>query len=123
MKKILVVDDEKEIRDLLQRALERNHFPTVVAGSGEEALTIAKAGNLGLILLDIALPGMDGYQICEALRNDSATAQLPVLFLTGKDFDPVAVAKRMEDLGVGGYLSKPSTIEELLVKVRELFAK
>ena len=67
------------------------------------------------------MPVMDGYQTCEAFRNEPKTKDIPIVFLTGKDFDPDSVAKHSNELGVIDYIPKPSTTEELLDKIQAIF--
>jgi CheY-like chemotaxis protein len=120
MKKILVVDDEKEIRDLIrERLAQEKGYSVITAADGEEALNICKTSPLDLILLDIAMPGIDGYLTCEKLRQDKNTAGVPILFLTGKDLEPQGIIEHCKELDVSGYISKTSTLSELLAKIKE----
>ena len=120
MKKILVVDDEKDIRDLIKEALVKDKFSVIAASSGEEAFALAKINKPDLILLDILMPGMDGYIACEELRKDSKTKDIPVLFITGKDLVEESIIERCNNLCAAGYVSKLSSLEELLKKVKEV---
>lgn len=120
MKKILIVDDEKEIRELIKEKLEQNKYAVMTVSSGEEALIIGKANQPDLILLDIAMPEMDGYATCEKLKQEAKTKDIPILFLTGKDLAPEGIIERCQDLGTLGYISKLSTLKELLEKVKEI---
>ena len=120
MKKILVVDDENDVRELIKAGLDRTEYTTLTASSGAQALSICKTDKPDLILLDIAMPMMDGYQVCEKLKQDPQTKDIPVLFLTGKDLDPRGIIERYEDLGACGYIPKPSTLKGLLEKIGEI---
>jgi len=120
MKKILVVDDEKEIRELIKEGLEKNKYTALTASSGQEALALCKIHKPDLVLLDIAMPLMDGYQVCAALKQDVQTQTIPVIFLTGKDLDPHGILERSQDLGASGYVNKPSTLRDLLEKIKEI---
>jgi CheY-like chemotaxis protein len=120
MKKILVVDDENDVRELIKAGLDRTGYTTLTAASGAQALSICKTDKPDLILLDIAMPMMDGYQVCEKLKQDPQTKDIPVLFLTGKDLDPRGIIERYEDLGACGYIPKPSTLKGLLEKIGEI---
>ena len=120
MKKILVVDDENDVRELIKAGLDRTGYTTLTAASGAQALSICKTDKPDLILLDIAMPIMDGYQVCEKLKQDPQTKDIPVLFLTGKDLDPRGIIERYEDLGACGYIPKPSTLKGLLEKIGEI---
>jgi len=118
MKKILIVDDEKEIRDLIAKKLAQNEYTTLAAASGKEALSICKTNPPDLILLDIAMPEMDGYEICMQLKEEPVTKDIPVLLLTGKDLDPKGIIERYKDTGACGYIPKPATFKELLEKIK-----
>ena len=120
MKKILVVDDEKEIRELLTEKLRKNDFDAVTAANGHEALMRAKDDLPDLILLDVAMPGLDGYETCQRLRKEEKTKHIPVLFLTGKELDPKSMTKRLKELDAAGYIVKPSSFSELLEKIIEV---
>lgn len=123
MKKILIVDDEKEIRDMLKERLVQDHFSVFTAANGEEAATVAKEKKPDLILLDIAMPEVNGYMTCEKLQSDKVTKKIPVVFLTGKDLDPKGVIEHCQNLFAAGYISKMSTMEEFLREVKEALFK
>ncbi|MEW6100858.1 MAG: response regulator [Candidatus Omnitrophota bacterium] len=120
MKKILVVDDEKEIRELIKEKLSKSDFNILTASNGKEAVEICKAEQPDLVLLDVAMPQMDGYQACQKLRDEKKTRNIPVLFLTGKDLAPESVLERCNTLSASGFVSKLSTLEELLKKIEEV---
>jgi putative two-component system response regulator len=80
---------------------------------------MCKAARPDLLLLDIAMPGMDGYQICEKVKEDPETRSAEVFFLTGKDLDPKGVMEHCQDLGARGYISKTSTFEDLLSTIKK----
>ena len=120
MKKILVVDDEKEIRDLVKERLTQNNYEVLTAANGREALDICKTQIPDLILLDIVMPEMDGYITCEKIRNDKSTKDIPVLFLTGKDLHHHGIIERCKNLFVQGYISKLTTLKDLLKKIEEI---
>ena len=120
MKKILIVDDEPEVRGLIKDKLSQNKYAIITAANGEEALIIARNSPPDLILLDIAMPGMDGYAVCEKLKSEPITKNIPILFLTGKDLDPDAIVERCKDLGANGYISKLSKLKELLEDISKV---
>ena len=120
MKKILVVDDEQNIRDLLRDKLVKSNFAVKVASGGQEALAMCKEERPDLLLIDIAMPEMDGYKTCEKLKQDRETQDIPVLFLTGKDLEPQGVIEHCMNLGACGHVSKLSTLKELLGKIEEI---
>ena len=120
MMKILVVDDEQDIREMLKKRLEQSGYSVITASGGEEALAACNADKPDLILLDIAMPEMDGYQTCEQLKNDKTTKDIPVLFLTAKDLEPKSIYQHYEKLGAAGYMPKPSQFSDLLKKIKEI---
>ena len=120
MKTVLVVDDEKDIRETIAQGLNRHGYEASVAANGQEALDAANARTPDLILLDIAMPGIDGYETCALLKKDIRHKNVPIIFLTGKDLDPRGIVQRIEQLGAKGYLPKPSTLQELLDKVKRI---
>lgn len=120
MKRVLIVDDEEEIRGLIKDKLEKNGYQVLTAANGEEALTISKINLPDLILLDIVMPRLDGYSTCTKLKEDSQTKNIPIVFLTGKDLTPEGIMERCKTLGASGYIPKPSTLKELLDKVKEV---
>jgi two-component system OmpR family response regulator len=114
--RVLVVEDEKKLADLLARGLREEGHVAEVAGRGEDALWMARAVSYDAIVLDVMLPGQDGFATCKALRE--AGVWSPVLFLTARD----AVESRIEglDSGADDYLVKPFSFAELLARLRAL---
>jgi two-component system OmpR family response regulator len=114
--RVLVVEDEKKLGELLGRGLREEGYATDVADRGEEALWMARAVPYDAIVLDVMLPGADGFEICERLRSDGIWT--PVLMLTARD----AVDDRVGglDAGADDYLTKPFAFEELLARLRAL---
>lgn len=109
---ILVIEDETDTRHLFLDILESEGFETIGAENGVSGIQQAQKHLPDLIICDIVMPDMDGYDVLNALRQDPLTAIIPFIFLTGSN-DKAAVRKGME-LGADDYLTKPSTIEELL---------
>lgn len=117
-KTVLIVDDEPNIVVPIEFLMEQNGYAVLVAGSGEDALeTIAKY-KPDLVLLDIMLPGIDGYEVCEIIRLNPEWRKMKVIFLTarGRDID---VAKGMV-LGADAYIIKPFSNAEILENVQKL---
>ena len=114
--RVLIVEDEPRIAGLLRRGLTNEGLAADVAGTGEEALWMAGAHDYGAIVLDVMLPGADGFETCRRLR--SAGVWAPVLMLTARD----AVEDRVEglDSGADDYLVKPFAFAELLARLRAL---
>lgn len=118
-KRILVVDDDEEILKLIEKKLKDNNYDCVGIGKSKEAIAFCKTFMPHLILLDIAMPDMDGYEVCRKLKQEKSTKGIPVLFLTGKDLNPESIIERCRDLSVSGYISKLSKLQELLEKIKE----
>jgi two-component system, sensor histidine kinase and response regulator len=116
---ILVVDDTQDNLDLLEFALRRKPVKMLRAASGFECLDIAREQNPDVILLDIQMPGMDGFETLKRLREEDLTAKIPVILLTAQKKDPVSIEKGLQ-LGADLYLTKPIDTEELLVRTRML---
>jgi two-component system, OmpR family, response regulator len=114
--RVLVVEDEKKLGELLGRGLREEGYAADVADRGEEALWMARAVAYDAIVLDVMLPGADGFEICRRLRRDRVWT--PVLMLTARD----AVDDRVVglDSGADDYLTKPFAFEELLARIRAL---
>jgi two-component system OmpR family response regulator len=114
--RVLVVEDEKKLADLLARGLREEGYSADVAERGEDALWMAMAAPYDVILLDVMLPGSDGFDVCRRLRREGVWS--PVLMLTARD----AIDDRVTglDAGADDYLSKPFAFDELLARVRAL---
>jgi two-component system OmpR family response regulator len=112
--RVLVVEDEIKLAALIQRGLREEGHIAEVATRGEEALAMARASEYDAVLLDVMLPGMDGFEVCRRLR--AAGVWAPVLMLTARD----AVEDRVEglDTGADDYLTKPFSFSELLARLR-----
>ncbi len=109
--KILVVDDEILLRTMICDGLEAAGHTVVPASSGEEALKVVKAERPECILLDIMMPGLDGYDTCAALKADSETASIPVILISATT--DVRVVDRAENVGAAAVLPKPVPMEQL----------
>jgi twitching motility two-component system response regulator PilG len=109
---VVVVDDSATVREVMARTIERAGFMTVQAGSGGDALLAIKEHKPGLVLLDIAMPGMDGYSVCKTLRANAATKALPVVLVSTKDNVFDRAKGRMA--GANDYLIKPFQADELV---------
>ncbi|HWE68667.1 MAG TPA: response regulator transcription factor [Acidimicrobiales bacterium] len=116
---ILIVEDEEHLASALQRGLEKEGFGVDVASSGDEGLRRARESAYDLILLDILLPGVNGYQICLSLRQDGNW--VPILMLTAKDgeYDEAEAL----DSGADDFLSKPFSFVVLLARIRALLRR
>lgn len=111
--RILVVEDEDSIRDLVSTALRFTGFPVSTAASGREAIAEARNEEFDLLILDVNLPDVDGYEICRKLRADGS--KVAVIFLTARD-DPSDL-KTGFTAGGDDYLTKPFSLEELMLRI------
>lgn len=119
--KILIVDDEEHICELIKFNLEKNGYKAIVAGNGIDALKIVREEMPQLILLDVMLPGMDGYDVCKEIRKDNAISSIPVIMITarGEEFDKVLGL----ELGADDYMTKPFSIRELVARVKAILRR
>ena len=114
--RVLLVDDNPTNLQVLYEALEQEGYELLVAMSGEEALSTAREGKPSLILLDINMPGMDGFETCEKLKADPETADAVVIFLSARG--EVEAKLKGFDTGAVDYISKPFAFEEVVARVR-----
>ena len=117
MKSVLVVDDEAINITLLAQIL-KGRYKVKVAKDGERALKICHTAAPDLVLLDVMMPGIDGFEVCRQLQADAATRDIPVVFVTGK-VDESEQAKGMA-LGAAGYLAKPVDAGLVIEKLEAL---
>lgn len=121
MPKILIAEDEPDIRELVAFTLKFGGFEVVVTTNGAEAVEKAPEVSPDLILLDVRMPRMTGYEACKALKENPITADIPVVFLSAKGQEQ-EVGQGME-AGATDYILKPFAPDVLLQRVRELIAK
>ncbi|HEY4416282.1 MAG TPA: response regulator transcription factor [Verrucomicrobiae bacterium] len=119
--KILVVDDEPEAVELLEFNLKQAGYAVTTAGDGAEALKKARSQVPDLIVLDVMLPEMDGFEICKSLRLDPTTVKVPVIMLTAKAAEIDRVLGL--ELGADDYLTKPFSPRELLLRIKKILAR
>jgi len=110
--KILCVDDDGEVLTFMRRCLEAEGYAVESCSSGEESIELAKGHDYGLVLLDIAMPGMDGWETCRRIKSDASLAGIKVCFVTAK---PIDISQpRMQECGIDGCLLKPFKSEDLV---------
>lgn len=115
---LLIVDDEPQVRKLLETLLQHEGYQTLTAGSGEEALQLVAQQPPDLILLDIMMPGMDGYEVASQLKGDEVTAGIPIIMLSALS-EPSARVNGLE-AGAEEFITKPVERVELWLRVRNL---
>jgi two-component system alkaline phosphatase synthesis response regulator PhoP len=120
-RKIFIVEDEKNIQELVKYNLESEGYIVEVFQSGEALLLNNDKNIPDMYVLDIMLPGMDGYDICRKIREDEKTREIPIIMLTAKndEFDKVLGL----ELGADDYITKPFGIKEFLARVRVIFRR
>jgi len=118
---ILAVDDSPVITEMIKDAFEKEGYSVLIASDGAEALRIALQEHPDLIIADIAMPGMDGWELCSQIRSNPFTSFIPFIFLTAK----TEVPDRIKGLQMGAddYLTKPFEMEELLARVQLIFQR
>lgn len=116
-KKILVVDDEQELVGLIQARLEASGYTVFVAYDGQEALEKARDEKPDLILLDVMMPKMDGYQVCRFLKFDENYQHIPVILLTARGQERDKVVGK--EVGADDYITKPFDNQLLLNKIQK----
>ncbi|WP_455930642.1 EAL domain-containing response regulator [Pseudomonas fluorescens] len=115
---LLIVDDEPQVRKLLETLLQHEGYQTLTASSGEEALQLVAQQPPDLILLDIMMPGMDGYEVASQLKGNAATANIPIIMLTALSESEARISGL--ETGAEEFLSKPVEHIELWLRVRNL---
>lgn len=120
-KSILVVDDEQDLLDLIEYNLKQEGFKVFTADSGAKGIEMAKEHHPDLVLLDLMMPGMSGYEVCETLRSNTSTQSTPIIFLTAKDDE----ASEIEGLNKGAddYITKPISTVKLVSRIKALLRR
>ena len=113
MSKILIVDDDKNLLEVIKYNLEKDGCSVILAEDGTQAVEIARRGKPDLIILDVMLPGIDGFEVCRILRKEMS---VPVLMLSAKT-DEIDKVVGLE-LGADDYITKPFSVRELMARVR-----
>jgi two-component system phosphate regulon response regulator PhoB len=118
---ILIVEDEEEIQELLHYNLSKDGFRSIGVLSGEDAIKKARAEHYDCILLDLMLPGMDGLDVCRALKKDEKTRNIPVIMLTAKGEEPDIVTGL--ELGADDYIVKPFSPKVLIARIKTVLRR
>ena len=121
MARILVAEDERDIRDLIVYTLGFGGYEVIEAGDGEEAVRLAQEEVVDLILLDVRMPRMTGYQACTELKKDERTANIPIVFLSAKGQED-EIQKGLE-VGAEEYILKPFAPDQLNKHVAKVLAR
>jgi two-component system phosphate regulon response regulator PhoB len=119
--RILIVDDEEDILELVQYNLSREGHDVFCADSGEKALEILKSKPVDLMVLDLMLPGMDGFSVANRVKNDPRIKHLPIVMLTAKDSESDVVAGL--ELGAEDYVTKPFSPRVLIARIHKVLRR
>ncbi len=120
-KNVLIVDDEEDIRELVRYNLAREGYKVQCVGTGEAALKAARSKPPDTIVLDLRLPGMDGLEVCRAVKNDAKTAHVPIVILSAKGEEADIVAGL--ELGADDYMTKPFSPRVLVARIRAVLRR
>jgi two-component system alkaline phosphatase synthesis response regulator PhoP len=118
---VLVIDDEKDLIELVRYNLEKEGFGVLDAGDGESGLSRAASEKPDLIVVDLMLPGIDGFEVCRRLRADSGTSGIPIIMLTAKTSDADRIVGL--ELGADDYVTKPFNPRELTARVKAILRR
>jgi DNA-binding response OmpR family regulator len=121
MPKILIIDDDCDLRQALRVRLEKEHFQVITAESGTAGLEAAQADSPNLIVLDVSMPDMDGFQVLEQLRNNIVTWDLPVVVLTAQGDSVSRLAEPR--LGLTRFMRKPLSPRHLVSEISRLLGR
>jgi two-component system, OmpR family, alkaline phosphatase synthesis response regulator PhoP len=118
---VLVIDDEEDLIDLIRYNLVREGFNIIAARDGESGLSLAFQKRPDLVVIDLMLPGIDGFEVCRSLRAESKTSQIPIIMLTAKASESDRIVGL--ELGADDYITKPFSPGELTARVKALLRR
>jgi len=121
-KKMLVVDDDPEVVDLLKEIFTAQNFIVISAGNGDEAIKKVREEKPDFILLDVVLPGLNGFEVCRILKQDRATHSIPIIMISGKAMETTDKVAGF-DAGADDYLTKPFETKELVARIRAVLRR
>jgi DNA-binding response OmpR family regulator/two-component sensor histidine kinase len=115
--KVLIAEDDPDTAEMLAELLSRNEYVPLHAVNGYETLALARREHPGLILLDLRMPGMDGYEALTRLKRDPETHDIPILVMSAHAADPIQERLKVQSMGAEDFLSKPLSMEELMAEI------
>ena len=118
-RKIFIADDEADVVQILEKRFKQLGHDVLTASDGSQAIGQCAAFAPDVIILDVVMPGLDGFSAASALRKEKAFADTPIIFMTAQELEYSAVERRLRGLSNCGFITKPCTFEELLAKVKE----
>ena len=117
MKRILIADDEVDALRFLEKGLKRKNYYVTAVATAEEVIKVAAGDKPDLFILDIAMPGMDGFTLAENLRKSRKLKDIPVIFITGKELLPKAIQDLCDKAGASDYIMKPCSLQDIVGKI------
>ncbi|MGM0414529.1 MAG: response regulator [Bacillota bacterium] len=120
-KRILAVDDEENIRELLKYNLEKEDYEVVMASRGDQVINILEEQKIDLIILDLMLPGIDGLSLCKKIKSDERFKRLPIIMLTARTEEIDRVVGL--EMGADDYVSKPFSMRELIARIKAVLRR
>jgi CheY-like chemotaxis protein len=120
-KRILIIEDQAAIINMLRMRLEANNYAVLTAGDGQAGLEKARKENPDLVILDVMLPKMHGYKVCQLLKTDPKYKTIPIIISSGRT--PQEIRKIGQEVGADAYVSKPFEAQTLLAKIKELLER
>ena len=118
---ILIVEDERDISEMIEYNLQKEGYETICVSSGEEAVQAAKKKNPDLVILDIMLPGIDGFETCKKLKSSEITSPIPIIMLTAKSREADKVVGL--EIGADDYMTKPFSPRELTARIKAVLRR
>ena len=118
---VLVIDDEKDLLELVRYNLEKEHLDVITASDAQAGLDIGLKHKPDLVLLDLMMPGMSGLEVCKQLRSDARTRRVPIIMLTAKAAETDKIVGL--EMGADDYITKPFSVRELLARVRAVLRR
>ncbi|WP_026476385.1 response regulator [Alkaliphilus transvaalensis] len=120
-RKILVVDDEEHIAELIKFNLEKNGFEVTTRDNGEDCIKFLEENNVDLVVLDLMLPGIDGFEVCKTIRRIDGLEKLPIIMLTAKSEETDRILGL--ELGADDYVAKPFSVRELIARIKAVLRR
>lgn len=117
-KKIMLVDDETELRNLVAMRLESFGYEVLHAGNGDEALILLDDTLPDLVLLDVMMPGKNGYEVCNDIKTNEKTSHIPIILFTAKPDQKERLKSNYDFMAADDYILKPFEPEDLLIKIK-----
>ena len=118
-KNILIADDEQDILDVLEKKLKESNYDVVTISVGREVFDACKTHKPDLVIMDIVMPGIDGYTIATLLRKEEDLVDIPIIFMTAKELEFSGIHKRLSSFRYCDFFAKPFVFEELLARIKE----